>query len=473
LECPNCKSKSIKGYICNSCGVDIFTFSKSIKVSNLLYNKGLEKANNLELSFAIELLCQSIEFNKNNYYSRNLLGLIYYETGRIGDALKQWIISSNLVKTNNIAMSYMHIIQNNPDDLYSKNEAVVHYNKALDCLNKKNTDMAITDLKKAITINPNFLNAINLLTFCNLIIGNKSEALNLITKALKIDKNNKITENYHLTITGTPPKQTIESQRQKILSQNLTPPPSAVEPKMKRYSFINFFHIISFIFGSVIMLALMFFFIIPGSVSDMEQQILHSNNEIERISLDYTNFRVESDTRITELLEDNENLYNTLTELRLQINIATQNDRINEARLILAANPLEAAELLYEIDLSLIEEENLEEIIQFRDSTFLSAASSLYNSGLQQYNLGNFEISVGFFERSLRFAEAQPEDLVFIDDIIYFLGRIAQHGQEYERAASLFLQLITEFPDSNVFSQASERLHEILSSNSEQDMEND
>ena len=54
---------------------------KILYQSNYWYNDGLRKAQIRDLSGAIDLLKRSLKFNKLNVQARNLLGLVYVETG--------------------------------------------------------------------------------------------------------------------------------------------------------------------------------------------------------------------------------------------------------------------------------------------------------------------------------------------------------------------------------------------------------
>ena len=82
-----------------------------------LYNEALPLAGETDLSGAAANLEQSLLFDKNNIQARNLLGLIYCETGRIGDALRHWIISSSLLPEGNAAAGYMAYLQKNAREM--------------------------------------------------------------------------------------------------------------------------------------------------------------------------------------------------------------------------------------------------------------------------------------------------------------------------------------------------------------------
>ncbi len=69
----------------------------------MYYNLGLDKAQIPDLSVVIDMLRRSLKFNKLNIQARNLLGLVYFETGEAVSALSEWIISKNIMPEHNIA----------------------------------------------------------------------------------------------------------------------------------------------------------------------------------------------------------------------------------------------------------------------------------------------------------------------------------------------------------------------------------
>ena len=91
MECYNCGAKLGKGDICQNCGANVKIYKKIIMASNAYYNDALEKAAVRDLSGAIESLRTSLRFYKMNIDARNLLGLVYFETGEVVEALTEWV----------------------------------------------------------------------------------------------------------------------------------------------------------------------------------------------------------------------------------------------------------------------------------------------------------------------------------------------------------------------------------------------
>ena len=117
--------------VCMTCGTDIRLYKKILRLSNSYYNAGLYKAQVRDMTGAIDCLKQSLKLNKRNIAARNLLGLIYYETGDTVSALAQWVISTNYQEKKNLANTYLHEVQTNNTKLDLVDQTIKKFNQAL------------------------------------------------------------------------------------------------------------------------------------------------------------------------------------------------------------------------------------------------------------------------------------------------------------------------------------------------------
>ena len=163
MICYNCGCNLSEHDFCTNCGVDVSVYKKVLKISNNFYNEGLEKAGVSDLSGAIQSLRQSLKFNKNNVEARNLLGLVYFETGEVVAALSEWVISKNLRPKKNIADDYINVVQSNPTRLDTINKTIKKYNQALLYCNQDSKDLAVIQLKKVLSLNSKYIRAHQLL----------------------------------------------------------------------------------------------------------------------------------------------------------------------------------------------------------------------------------------------------------------------------------------------------------------------
>ncbi len=204
MICPRCGNK-IRGAItyCDSCGAELTVYKKIMQSSNLYYNRGLSRANVRDLSGAIQMLKKSLEINKRNTMARNLLGLVYFELGETVAALGEWVVSKHFQPENNRADYYIEQIQSSPAKFDAVNQAIKKYNIALDAARQGGDDMAILQLKKVISLHPNFIRARQLLALLYIHTGQKERARKQLNYAAQIDVANTTTLRYLKEITPT------------------------------------------------------------------------------------------------------------------------------------------------------------------------------------------------------------------------------------------------------------------------------
>ena len=160
---------------------------KARQLSKLYYNQGLDRAQIRDLSGAIDKLRFSLQLDKSNIQARNLLGLVYFETGEAVAALGQWIISSNLQPEDNLANDYIKDVQADQNRLKNISQSIRQYNEALAACRAGNDDMAAVSLRRVLTKNPKFIQAYHLLALIDIHEGKYASAQRILRRALKID----------------------------------------------------------------------------------------------------------------------------------------------------------------------------------------------------------------------------------------------------------------------------------------------
>ena len=135
--------------------------SKQIRtISNSFYNDGLFRAKKRDLTGAAESLRKCLNLNKYHTQARNLLGLIFYEMGEVSEALVQWVISTNLDKSEaNLAHRYIDLIQENQRRLDAVGKDIQKFNEALIQAQSGNADLAVLQLNGVVERQPHFLKA--------------------------------------------------------------------------------------------------------------------------------------------------------------------------------------------------------------------------------------------------------------------------------------------------------------------------
>lgn len=223
MNCMNCGAFLIDKELdyCPNCGCNVLIQKKVDYLSRQYYNQGLEKASVRDLSGAISCLKQSLIYNKHNIQARNLLGLVYFETGEVVAALSEWVISKNLQPNRNLATEYINKLQANSNKLEAINETIRKYNDALNLCREGHEDMAAIRLKRILTQNPKLIKGYHLLALIQMKEGEYNKARRTLRKAARIDKTNTTTLRFLREIdeqTGVTTK--LERQNKKRIFRN-------------------------------------------------------------------------------------------------------------------------------------------------------------------------------------------------------------------------------------------------------------
>ena len=223
MNCMNCGAFLMDKELdyCPNCGCNVLIQKKVDYLSRQYYNQGLEKASVRDLSGAISCLKQSLIYNKHNIQARNLLGLVYFETGEVVAALSEWVISKNLQSNRNLATEYINKLQANSNKLEAINETIRKYNDAPNLCREGHEDMAAIRLKRILTQNPKLIKGYHLLALIQMKEGEYNKARRTLRKAARIDKTNTTTLRFLREIdeqTGVTTK--LERQNKKRIFRN-------------------------------------------------------------------------------------------------------------------------------------------------------------------------------------------------------------------------------------------------------------
>jgi tetratricopeptide (TPR) repeat protein len=275
----------------------------TVRISDRLHNQGLEALRNGDLCRGIQALTKSVAINKNNVPSRNLLGLALFEVGHVGEAIKHWVISQSLLQEDNAAVKYLDTTSKNARQLEKLNDATDMYNQALSHIKQKSEDLAIIQLKKAIDINPKFVDAGNLLTLCYMITNDKTLANSTVEKVLAVDALNSIALNYY---SGLNPEKRIPRptmQKSKPLTANNAPYRAlGLEDKKERNFHLP--ELLTFIIGAAISFAACYFLLVPAIQSGFETERQVAADAAIDARIEFHEERTELEARIAELQLD-------------------------------------------------------------------------------------------------------------------------------------------------------------------------
>lgn len=452
MFCYNCGCRLSEHDFCTACGADVSLYKRIMHVSNMYYNEGLEKAGVRDLTGAITSLRQSLKFNKNNVEARNLLGLVYFETGEVVAALSEWVISKNLRPEKNIADDYIEKLQSNSGRLDSINQTIKKYNQALVYCAQDSKDLAVIQLKKVLSLNPRFIRAHQLLALLYMDKEEWERAERELKKCMEADKNNLLTLRYlkeveHMLQPDEGAKQSPRRKKEEAVryqsdNEIIIQPLNVKEPRHSGGATL-----LNLGIGLVIGLAAMYFLVVPAVQSNARQQAQETITKISN----------ESDAktiRIQELESSVNELNSQIDGLNGQIEGFVGADgtlRTIDLLMETAASYLEdgdiqaAAANLELIDGNVKVEEMSEGFQQLYQAVFTAIGPQLsaayYTEGYEFYRTEDYTSAAELLGKAAYYDAANS-------DALYFLARTYEKMNDRENAILTYDKVIELFPGS-------------------------
>ncbi|MCR5784694.1 MAG: tetratricopeptide repeat protein [Eubacterium sp.] len=194
MKCFSCGYELDASSRCPSCGQNVKIYKKLIASSNHLYNEGIFAASERRMYDAEERLNKALRINKHNIDARNLLGLVYYESGEYAKAIEEWAISKALKPEGNAAAEYLDSIYGDFTEMELVKNVIKKYNQALQYAKSDSDDLAILQFKKVLELCPGHIKANQLLAILNAKAGKFERARSYLKTAKRLDGNNPITK---------------------------------------------------------------------------------------------------------------------------------------------------------------------------------------------------------------------------------------------------------------------------------------
>ncbi len=462
MKCPNCGYEFFEGCLCPGCGVDVYIFHKTRRASIRLYNEALGLAEEKDLSGASANLEQSLLFDKNNVQARNLLGLIYCETGRIGDALKHWIISTSIQPENNPASGYISFLQKNAREMEKCNDAVRMYNQAITYLKQGSDDLAIIQLKKSIDNNPDFLDAYNLMTLCCIEDKNMKRAQHFNDMVLKRDIRNPLALHYANLLGSVPspvPLKKTEKGKPTVSMKKTdsNPPIPRYKRKEKKSSVLEKRDFIAFLAGIAVAAIVILVLIVPALNESKDSKIKELETKVENY-VGETNMTPEE---VLSMREELTKLQDENKQLRSEENKQANLELLQTAVSQLTDGDYEGCvTTLSSIDTVGFSDEDMSKYNSVKTTAYPKAADSYYTKGKSEFLSNNYGEAKVYLESALDYTSNEN----FIDDTLYYLAKIAEADGDVETAKTYYNKIIESYPDSNQITNVKNALQQLNTS---------
>ncbi len=470
MKCNRCGTELNKGDICPGCGANVRTYRRLVSLSNVYYNDGLERAGVRDLTGATEALKQSLKLDKNNIDARNLLGLIYYETGEVVAALSEWVISKNLKTEDNVADYYMDTVRNSPSKLDDINQTIKKFNIALNYCHQDSLDLAVIQLKKVLSLNPGFIKAHLLLCLLYLKGGNWDRAKIEAQKALKLDSGNVLAKKYlkeadSMLLPGESGKLVSDiatADSDDVIRYN-SGNEMIIQP-VKKSAITRTGSIWGIVLGIVLGLAAACFLILPQRIvsinSSNQQKITQISEESDAKSAKINEYEQQIATLQTQV----DNLQTQVTDYEGVDSTSAAMNSLMKAVSIYLANPSDVegmAKALSKVDLNAIGDDVSPEFKSLYDSLMSlvgpQLATSYYNTGYEAYKSDDYATAIANLSKAYQYNSGDVNTLYYLANSYYANGDIDKAKESYDL-------VVNNFPNTQSAQAAQTKLAEINNS---------
>jgi len=450
---------------CTSCGTDVRMYKKIMAASNYYYNQGLEKAQVRDMSGAIANLRQSLRFNKYNIDARNLLGLCYYDTGEVVKGLVEWVVSKNLYPERNLASIYLTALQNNPTKLDAINQTIKKYNLALAYVQQDSTDLAIIQLKRVLSIHPNFLKAHQLLALLYIQSEQYDRAKKELAKCLKIDAKNLTTMRYIAEVrTRETPEEADQKKRKSNISSNTITYVSDNETIIQpvggndRRGVGTVFNVI---LGIIVGAAVACFLLIPGrdsaNDSKAQEELRVVSEQLDKKTGDIADLNLQ----IERLNNEKEALQTSLDNVVGAGGSEQAMNIVMQAAQAYMDNPEDLdriADILEPMDMNeaeAIESESFQALRSFLVNKVGPASAEKYASeGEEAYKKDLYEDAITAYQKAMEYG-------LVTEDMLYNIAASYNATGDTVNAKKYYENLIERYPDTEKAKRAQNFLEEI------------
>ena len=463
MKCIYCGATAQTEEYCRICGADLSLVRRIIRISNLLYNQGLEKAQVRDLSGAISCLKRSLKFNKENIDARNLLGLCYFETGEVVSALVEWVISNNMRGRDNLAASYIRTLQGSKMRLDQYNTAIRKYNQSLTYLKQGNDDMALMQLRKVISQNPKFVRACQLLALEYMRTEQWEKARSLLKKAARIDNTNTTTLRYLTHVEETTGRTSLFGRRTRPKVERSSPSPEDSPQDSPREIALRYVSgndviiapttfrdsstvatFINIMLGILLGAAIVWFLTVPairqGANDKANKQVSDANTSLATITATVQDLQdeVDSANADTDMARKEAKSAND--------RVASYTELLKVADLYVKGDQTKTVEALGKLNADDFDSEGKQ---LFNDLTAMvgdALFNQYYTEGTTAYVAADYKEAARQLQMAVDSDEEGKSERYY--DALYYLGFAYMNAGETQKANEVFRKFADKYPDS-------------------------
>lgn len=421
MNCMICQAVLTDSDYCPKCGSYIKAQKIAGKLSDLYYNQGLEKAQVRDLSGAMTCLKQSLKMNKLNIQARNLLGLVYYETGEIVAALSEWVISKHMMPEGNPAESYIEKLQKNPNKLDLINTSIKKYNQCLEYCRNGNLDMAKMQIKKVLANNPKLIKGYHLLALLYMQDEEYEKARKPLKSAARIDKTNTTTLRFLKEIEEQTGRATNLESRFRMKEKEGEPRDGSIvyksgndtiiqPPEYREKTITN--TLVNLVLGLLVGAAALWFLIVPAKTQKINQE---ANQKIAEYSGKMASMSAELAKMEEEMTESTDSVNTAKTQIEEAGVKAESYEKLISAQQAFQQGKYDnAANAIVGVDAEQLSVEAKSVYDTIISAVGAQVKEKYKNQGMNAYSVENYEEAITYLKKALDIGNQDSETLIFL-----------------------------------------------------------
>lgn len=345
--------------------------------------------------------------------------------------------------------------------------SIMFYNKAVESLKFGSEDIAIIELKKAIQLNRDFHEAINLLGICYLYINDNEKACEMFNKVIEFEKNGikalqllDLANNDSIKISPISDKSK-QSTVRRMDSIQLGPNRKQLQAKKNSKRLL----ITGIVIGALFVGTIVGFISVIGAIGN--------SGNVGNVKTVYTT----PDPSVIKELEDiktqrdtykaqYEDLQKQMTSQEVQVSNdnTSATDSSNRDTLMEAINfylqqkPIQSVDLLLTVNIDNLSEKELALYTKLKPDVFEKASDLSYGQAIFSMNKNDFNTAALYYEKVLLYKVASVSAT---QRSMYDLGKCYMSLGENEKAKAVFTELVTKYPNSGYETFARDRLKQL------------
>lgn len=483
MRCPFC-GKHSHSDICPFCGLDKRLEVRIRHTADGFYRRGYEAASGGDYYGATRCLQKALRYDGRNTQTLNLLGLVYYQTGNIGEAVQLWQRSLRLEdREENRAHQYMKELHQHESHYRAMRDAVKLYNDALEQCKNGSLDYAVARLKKAVSVSKGFVKAELLLTLCYIEQHQFKKALAILEKVQRQDPLHPQIARYRRLIALMAQEGQEDAQELDVqdVSDSISVRSSLTEPdlleifgtgKNKHITLRNWHNTLSqigmFAAGAVCCLAFVYTLLFPARVDTLQGRVVSLEADNAALSADKEQLQQE----LLGAQQESYQIEQSRTELENQLKLLQNSTDGSMDGGLAAAVTLylnnqyeECAKELLAIQADELEDADAALYARLREG-LADRSESLYQEGYQAYV--DAQETEGEARKEL-FNTAVEKLLVaqeFLENgtsqqyyAMYYLGRAYYFQEEYAKARDQMERFLTVYLEEDELRDAAQQLY--------------